>query len=46
MKRGSTATCIVEVSLGVAGLDDDGAVPEDAGSVEGVPISVIGVSIR
>jgi len=44
MKAGSTATCNVLWSLGVAGLDEDGAVPDDGGSEDGGPVN--GVSVR
>ena len=46
MNSGSTVTSIVDWSLGVGGLEELGAVPEDGGSEDGVPISVKGVSVR
>ena len=46
MKAGLIATGSVDRSFGVGGLETVGAVPEDGGSEDGGPPSVIGVSVR
>lgn len=47
MKAGSTPTrTVVVASLGVGGPDESGAELDEAGSDEGGPPSVIGVSVR